>query len=175
MWKAMVDALSQQEQPDTESFRSAQPTRRRKAPSKAYADRLYDRERARWQEAGQRSGEDPVQHLMELFIDVAVDLASSRLEYGQPQKSATSCNDQMRTVRVSRRKPGREFRALVLQLAVAANATDAEGLADILMTLWVSATSSFESGSDSRRLARHLPALVDQIIRSYIPGRPLPT
>lgn len=142
----------------------------RKAFLQAYADRLCDRERARWREAGDRSGDDPVQHLLELFIDVAVELTSDGYQRGQPQMSAVQFIDEEHPVRLSRRNLGREFRALLTRLAVAANAVDAEALADTLMMLWENATCNFKSGSDSRWVAQRLPSLVDHIIRSYVPG-----
>ncbi|MFP3710749.1 hypothetical protein SB783_42990, partial [Paraburkholderia sp. SIMBA_009] len=71
-------------------------------------------------------------------------------------------------VRLSRTKLGQEFRALLIRLAIAANAVDAEALADTLMMLWENATSNFKSGGDSRRVAQRLPTLVDHIIKSYV-------
>jgi hypothetical protein len=56
-----------------------------------------------------------------------------------------------------------------MRLGVAANAVDAEALADTLMMLWENATGNFKSGSDdSRRVAQRLPTLVDHIIKSYV-------
>ncbi|MFP3562665.1 TetR/AcrR family transcriptional regulator [Paraburkholderia sp. SIMBA_030] len=140
----------------------------RKAFLQAYADLLCDRERAQWRAAGHRSGEEPVQHLLELFIDVAVELASDDYPPGQPQLSAVQFADQDHPVRLSRTKLGQEFRALLIRLAIAANAVDAEALADTLMMLWENATSNFKSGGDSRRVAQRLPTLVDHIIKSYV-------
>ncbi|CAE6825825.1 TetR/AcrR family transcriptional regulator [Paraburkholderia haematera] len=140
----------------------------RKAFLEAYADLLCDRERARWREAGHRSGEEPVQHLLELFIDVAVELASYDYQPGQPQLPAGQFADEDHPLRLSRTRLGREFRALLIRLAIAANAVDAEALADTLMMLWENATGNFKSGSDSRRVAQRLPSLVDHIIKSYV-------
>ena len=140
----------------------------RKAFLQAYADLLCDRERAQWREAGHRSGEEPVQHLLELFIDVAVELASGSRQPGQPQLPAVQFVDKDHPVRLSRAKLSREFRALLMRLAIAANAVDAEALVDTLMMLWENATSNARSGSDSRRVAQRLPTLVDHIIKSYV-------
>ena len=140
----------------------------RKALLQAYADRLCDRERAQWREAGHRSGEEPVQHMLELFIDVAVELASGGYQRGQPQMSAVQFTGKEHPVRVSRTKLGREFRALLMRLAVAAHAEDAEALADTLMMLWENAACDFKSRSDSQRIAQRLPTLVDHIIKSYV-------
>src|SRR5579864_3313255 len=74
----------------------------RKAFLQAYADLLCDRERAQWREAGHRSGEEPVQHLLELFIDVAVELASDGYQRGQPQTSTVQFTDEAHPVRLSR-------------------------------------------------------------------------
>ncbi|MFM0071687.1 TetR/AcrR family transcriptional regulator [Paraburkholderia sediminicola] len=140
----------------------------RKAFLQAYADLLCDGQRAQWREAGHRSGEEPVQHLLELFIDVAVELASGSHPPGQPQLSAIQFSDENHPVRLSRIKLGPEFRALLMRLAIAAHAVDAEALVDTLMMLWENATSNARSGSDSRRVAQRLPTLVDHIIRSYV-------
>jgi len=126
----------------------------RKAFLQAYVDWLCDRERARWRDAGHRSGDEPVQHMLELFIDVAVELASDGYQRGQHQMSHANL--------------GREFRALLMRLAVAAHAVDAEALADTLMMLWEGATSSFKSSGDAQRVAQRLPILVDHIIKSYV-------
>ncbi|MFM0199285.1 TetR/AcrR family transcriptional regulator [Paraburkholderia fungorum] len=142
----------------------------RKALLQAHADRLCDRERARWREAGHRSGEEPVQHLLELFIDVAVELASDAYQRSQSRMPAVQVTDEEHPLRLSRTDLGREFRALLIRLAIAAKAVDAEALADTLMMLWEGASSSFKSGSDARRVAQRLPTLVDHIIRSYVPG-----
>ena len=140
----------------------------RKAFLQAYADWLCDRERARWREAGHRSGGEPVQHLLELFIDVAVELASSDYQRRQPQMSTVQFTDEEHPVRLSRTNLGREFRALLMRLGVAAHAVDAEALADTLMMLWENATYNFKSGSESRRVAQRLPTLVNHIIKSYV-------
>lgn len=141
----------------------------RKAFLQAYAELLCDRQRAQWREAGHRSGEEPVQHLLELFIDVAVELASDSHQPRQPQLSAIQFSDEDHPVRLSRAKLNQEFRALLMRLAIAAGAVDAEALADTLMMLWENATTSnFKSDSDSRRVAQRLPTLVDHIIRSYV-------
>ena len=140
----------------------------RKAFLQACADWLCDRERARWREAGHRSGEEPVQHMLELFIDVAVELASDGYQCGQPQMSVVQLTEGEHPVKLSRTNLGREFRALLMRLAVAANAVDAEALADTLMMLWEGATSNFKSSTDSRRAAQRLPILVDHIIKSYV-------
>lgn len=140
----------------------------RKAFLQAYADLLCDRERAQWREAGHRSGEDPVQHLLELFIDVAVGLPSDACRSRQPHVPAVQFADEEHPVRLSRIKLAREFRTLLMRLAVAANAVDAEALADTLMMLWENATSNFKSDSDARRVAQRLPTLVDHIIKSYV-------
>lgn len=140
----------------------------RKAFLQAYTDLLCDRERAQWRAAGHRSGGEPVQHLLELFIDVAVGLASDGYQPAQPQLSAAQFTDEGHPVRLSRTHLGQEFRALLMRLAIAANAVDAEALADTLMMLWENATSSFKSSSDSRRVAQRLPTLVDHIIKSYV-------
>jgi hypothetical protein len=108
--------------------------------------------------------------LLELFIDVAVDLASDDYQHGQPQMLVTQSTDEEHPVRLSRTNLGREFRALLMRLAVAANAVDAEALAETLMMLWEGATSNFKSSSDARRVAQRLPTLVDHIIKSYVPG-----
>ncbi|SOE74250.1 transcriptional regulator, TetR family [Burkholderia sp. OK233] len=142
----------------------------RKALLQAYADLLCDRERARWREAGHRSGEEPVQHLLELFIDVAVELASDGYQRGQSKTSAVLFTDEEHPVRLLRTSLGREFRALLMKLAVAANAVDAEALADTLMMLWEGASSNSKSTSDARRVAQRLPTLVDHIVKSYVPG-----
>lgn len=142
----------------------------RKAFLQAYFEWLCDRERARWQKAAQRCGEEPVETMLELFIDVAVALTYDDHPHRPIQVRAIPSTDEMHPVRLSRNNLVREFRALLLRLAVAANATDAEALADLLTTLWVGATSGFESGSDSMRVAQHLPSLVDHVIRSYVPG-----
>ncbi|MFM0212695.1 TetR/AcrR family transcriptional regulator [Paraburkholderia sediminicola] len=141
----------------------------RKAFFQAYADRLCDRERAQWREAGHRSGEEPVQHMLELFIDVAVELAASdEYQRGQPQMSTVQLTEEEQSVRLSRTNLGREFRALLIRLAVAANAVDPEALVDTLMMLWEGATSNFKSSGDSRRVAQRLPTLIEHIIRSYV-------
>ncbi len=142
----------------------------RKALLQAYADWLCDRERARWREAGYRSGEEPVQHLLELFIDVAVELASDGHQREQSRMSAVLFTDEEHPVRLLRTSPGREFRALLMKLAVAANAVDAEALTDTLMMLWEGALSNSRSSSDARRVAQRLPTLVDHIVKSYVPG-----
>jgi AcrR family transcriptional regulator len=140
----------------------------RKAFLQAYADWLCDRERAQWREAGHRSGEEPVQYMLELFIDVAVERASGGYQRGQPQMLVVPLTDDEHPVRLSRANLGREFRALLMRLAVAAHAVDAEALADTLMMLWEGATSSFKSSEDSQRVAQRLPILVDHIIKSYV-------
>lgn len=140
----------------------------RKAFLQAYAELLCDRQRAQWREAGHRSGEEPVQHLLELFIDVAVALASDSQHPGQPQLTAIQFSDEDHPVRLSRTKLNQEFRALLMRLAIAAGAVDAEALVDTLMMLWENATCNARSGSDSRRAAQRLPTLVDHIIRSYV-------
>lgn len=143
----------------------------RKAFLQAYADSLCDRERARWREAERRSGGEPVQHLLELFIDVAVELASRSHQRGQPQLRGGRFTDEEHPVRRWSANLGREFRALLTSLSVAANAADAEALADTLMMFWEGATLNAKSGSDSRRDAQRLPALVYHVIKSYIPTR----
>ncbi|KXU82411.1 hypothetical protein CI15_33270 [Paraburkholderia monticola] len=142
----------------------------RKAFLQAYAEWLCDRERARWHEAAQRCGEEPVETMIELFIDIAVVLASDDHPPGPIQVLAIPSTDEKHALRLSRNNLVREFRALLLRLAVAANATDAEALAESLTTLWLGATSGFQSGGDSIRVAQHLPSLVDHIIKSYVPG-----
>jgi AcrR family transcriptional regulator len=143
----------------------------RKAFLQAYVDWLCDRERARWRDAGHRSGDEPVQHMLELFIDVAVELASDGYQRGQHQMSVvqlTEDTEEAHSVRLSHANLGREFRALLMRLAVAARAVDAEALADTLMMLWEGATSSFKSSGDAQRVAQRLPILVDHIIKSYV-------
>lgn len=140
----------------------------RKAFLQAYADLLCDRQRAQWREAGHRSGDEPVQHLLELFIDVAVKLASDSHQPGQPQLPTIQFSGEDHPVNLSRLKLGREFRALLMRLAIAAHAVDAEALVDTLMMLWENATGNVKSGSDARRIAQRLPTLVDHIIRSYV-------
>ncbi|CAB3725746.1 hypothetical protein LMG24238_05290 [Paraburkholderia sediminicola] len=140
----------------------------RKAFLQAYADLLCDRQRAQWREAGHRSGDEPVQHMLELFIDVAVKLASDSHQPGQPQLPTIQFSGEDHPVNLSRLKLGREFRALLMRLAIAAHAVDAEALVDTLMMLWENATGNVRSGSDARRIAQRLPTLVDHIIRSYV-------
>jgi hypothetical protein len=106
--------------------------------------------------------------MLELFIDVAVELASDGYQCGQPQMSVVQLTEGEHPVKLSRTNLGREFRALLMRLAVAANAVDAEALADTLMMLWEGATSNFKSSTDSRRAAQRLPILVDHIIKSYV-------
>ena len=140
----------------------------RKAFLQAYVDWLCDRERARWRDAGHRSGDEPVQHMLELFIDVAIELASDGYQRGQPQMSVIQFTEEAHPVRLSHANLGREFRALLMRLAIAAGAIDAEALADTLMMLWEGATSSFKSSGDAQRVAQRLPILVDHIIKSYV-------
>jgi AcrR family transcriptional regulator len=142
----------------------------REAFVQAYADWLCERERARWQEAEHRSGEEPVQHLRELFIDLAAEMVSDGYRGGQLQMLAMQFNDEGHPIRLLRSNHGRAFRALLMRLAVASNAADAEGLTDTLMTLWEGATCNFQSSSESRRVAQRLPTLADHVIRSYVQG-----
>jgi AcrR family transcriptional regulator len=143
----------------------------RKAFLQACTDSLCDRERARWRDAERRSGGEPVQHLLELFIDVAVELASKGDPRGQPQMPGVRFSGEEHPVRRSRATLDGEFRALLMRLAVAAKAVDAEALADTLMMLWEGATCYARSGSDAQRHAERLPALVHHVIGSYMPGR----
>ncbi|MGF6900307.1 hypothetical protein [Paraburkholderia phytofirmans] len=108
--------------------------------------------------------------MLELFIDVAVELASDGYQRGQPQLPVVAFTAEEHPVTLSRTNPGQEFRALLMRLAVAANAVDAGVLTDTLVMLWEGATSNFKSSSDSRRIAQRLPALVDHIVKSYVPG-----
>lgn len=142
----------------------------RKALLQAYADWLCDRERARWQEAGHRSGDEPVEHMRELFIDVAAELVFNSYQRGQRPMQVLQSTDEVHPSRLSRAILGRDFRALLMRLAVAANAVDAEALADMLTMLWQGATSNVKSCGESAGVAQRLPTLVDHIIRIYVPG-----
>jgi AcrR family transcriptional regulator len=134
----------------------------------AYAEWLCEQERANWREAGRRSGDDPVQHVRELFIDVAAAMLSDGYRGGQLQRLAAQFSDDAHPVNLVLTSHAFALRDLLMRLAMSANVTDAEAFADTLMMLWTGAARVFEASIDPRRFAQRLSTSVNRVMEAYV-------
>jgi AcrR family transcriptional regulator len=139
----------------------------REALERACAERLCEREKGRWVEIGERFAAQPTQHLIELFNELSKRMLLDGSLACRLHLLSRHFTREATPVRAALAVHRREFRSLLFQISIAAQATDPDGLADTLTLLWEGVTLELRSRRESQHVAHRLPALATHIIHTY--------
>lgn len=133
----------------------------------ACAELLCEREKARWDEVGNRFDGRPMQQLHELFNDLSASMLADDSTGCAIHLLARSFANESHPVHIVLSLHQREFQERLMRLTAASSVADPQGLADTLMLLWEGATLGFRSNDESLRIALRFPDLSKQIIALF--------
>jgi AcrR family transcriptional regulator len=133
----------------------------------ACVSQLCERERIQWDELLSRFPGSPHEQLRQLFIDLSNRLLAGDCHDYRMHRLARHFPNAAHPVRVTIAEYKDAFHGLLRNLSLASEVVDAAGLADTLMLLWDGATMNLRAPGDAQRVARRLPGLINEILRTY--------
>lgn len=128
---------------------------------------LCERERAQWDALLSRFSGSPHEQLRQLFVDLSNRLLAGDCHDCRMHGLARHFPNAAHPVRVMIAEYKHAFHGLLRKLSLASDVADAAGLADTLMLLWDGATINLRASSETQHVARRLPALINEILRTY--------